>query len=131
MKRFPLLIGFVSILIIIGGVFIFSNNSKGETETTPPSLPDSYEYYWGEGCPHCSNVEEFIENWEHKDQVQIDKKEVYKNQANIELFKSRVEYCQLPNNQVGVPFLFTPSGQCVVGDIPIINVLEQIKFKEE
>ena len=131
MKRFPLLIGFVSILIIIGGVFIFSNNSKEQTETTPPNLPDSYEYYWGEGCPHCANVEEFIETWENKDKVQIDKKEVYKNQDNIALFKSRVEYCGLPNNQVGVPFLFTPDGECVVGDTPIIERLKQIEFKEE
>ena len=131
MKRFPLLIGFVSILIIIGGVFIFSNNSKDVAETTPPNLPDSYEYYWGEGCPHCANVEEFIGTWENKDKVQIDKKEVYKDQANIALFKSRVEYCGLPNNQVGVPFLFTPDGECVVGDTPIIERLKQIEFKED
>ena len=80
MKRFPLLIGFVSILIVIGGVFIFSNNSTDNPETAPPSLPDSYEYYWGEGCPHCANVEEFLSTWENRDKVQIDKKEVYNNQ---------------------------------------------------
>ena len=131
MKRFPLLVGFVSILIIIGGVFIFSNNSKDVTEATPPNLPDSYEYYWGDGCPHCANVEEFIETWENKDKVQIDKKEVYKDQANIALFKSRTEYCKLSNNQIGVPFLFTPDGECFVGDTPIIERLKQIEFKEE
>ncbi|MBU0572800.1 hypothetical protein KKH23_02305 [Patescibacteria group bacterium] len=131
MKRFSLLVGFVSILIIIGGVFIFSNDSKNETEATPPNLPDSYEYYWGEGCPHCANVEKVLGTWDNRDKIQIDKKEVYKNQENAELFKSRVEYCELPNNQVGIPFLFTPEGECVVGDTPIINLLEQIKFEEE
>ncbi len=131
MKRFPLLVGFVSILIIIGGVFIFSNNSTDNPETTSPPLPDSYEYYWGEGCPHCANVEEFLSTWENRDKVQIDKKEVYNNQDNIGLFKSRAEFCKLPNNQVGVPFLFTPEGECVVGDTPIINLFKQIKFEEE
>lgn len=131
MKRFPLLVGLVSILIIIGGALIFSNDSTNNSDTTPPSLPDSYEYYWGEGCPHCANVEDFLNTWENRDKVQIDKKEVYKDQDNIALFKSRVEYCGLPNNQVGVPFLFTPEGECVVGDTPIINLFEQIQFEEE
>ena len=131
MKRFTLLVGLVSILIIIGGALIFSNDSANNSDTTPPNLPDSYEYYWGEGCPHCANVEDFLNTWENKDRVQVDKKEVYKNQDNIDLFKSRVEYCNLPNNQVGVPFLFTPEGECVVGDTPIINLFEQIQFEEE
>jgi len=131
MKRFPLLVGLVSILIIIGGALIFSNGSADSPDATPPNLPDSYEYYWGEGCPHCSNVEEFLSTWENRDKVQIDKKEVYKDQDNIDLFKSRVEYCKLPNNQVGVPFLFTPEGECVVGDTPIINLFEQIQFEGE
>jgi glutaredoxin len=131
MKRFPLLVGLVSILIIIGGALIFSNDSANNSDTTPPNLPDSYEYYWGEGCPHCANVEDFLNTWENKDRVQIDKKEVYKDQDNIDLFKSRAEYCNLPNNQVGVPFLFTPEGECVVGDTPIINLFEQIQFEEE
>jgi len=131
MKRFSLLVGLVSILIIIGGALIFSNGSANNSDTTPPNLPDSYEYYWGEGCPHCTNVEDFLNTWENRDKVQIDKKEVYKDQGNIDLFKSRVEYCELPNNQVGVPFLFTPEGECVVGDTPIINLFEQIQFEEE
>ncbi len=131
MKRFPLLVGLVSILIIIGGALIFSNDSDSNSDTTPPNLPDSYEYYWGEGCPHCANVEDFLSAWENRDRVQIDKKEVYKDQGNIDLFKSRAEYCNLPNNQVGVPFLFTPEGECVVGDTPIINLFEQIQFEEE
>lgn len=131
MKRFPLLVGFVSILIIIGGVIIFSNNSTDNPEATPPPLPDFYEYYWGEGCPHCASVEEFFSTWENRDKVRVDKKEIYKNKDNIDLFKSRAEFCKLSNNQVGVPFLFTPEGECIVGDTPIINLFEQIIFEEE
>ncbi len=131
MKRFPLLVGLVLILIIIGGVLLFSNDSTNNPGANPPTLPDSYEYYWGEGCPHCTNVEEFLNSWENRDKVQIDKKEVYKNQDSIDLFKSRVEYCKLPNNQIGVPFLFTPEGKCVVGDTPIISLFEQLEFEEE
>jgi glutaredoxin len=131
MKRFPLLVGLVSILIIIGGVFLLSNDPGDNPQADPPTLPEAYEYYWGEGCPHCANVEEFLNTWENKDKVQVDKKEVYKDQDNINLFQSRVKYCELPNNQVGVPFLFTPEGECVVGDTPIINLFEQLEFEEE
>lgn len=131
MKRFPLLVGIALILIIIGGVFLFSRNPTNNSEAAPPTLPDSYEYYWGEGCPHCKNVEKFLNTWENRDKIQVDKKEVYKNQDNIDLFRSRVEYCKLPNNRVGVPFLFTPEGKCFVGDTPIINLFEQIEFEEK
>jgi glutaredoxin len=131
MKRFSLLVGLVSILIIIGGVFLFSGNSSNNSDASPPDLPDSYEYYGGEGCPHCANVEKFFDTWENRDKIQIDKKEVYKDQDNIDLFKSRVEYCNLPNSRVGVPFLFTPEGECVIGDTPIISLFEQLEFEEE
>lgn len=131
MKRFPLLVGIVLILIIIGGVFLFSKGSTSNPETTSPDLPDSYEYYWGEGCPHCANVEEFLSTWENKGRIQIDKKEVYNDRGNIALFKSRAKYCELSSNQIGVPFLFTPDGECLVGDTPIINLFEQMEFEGE
>lgn len=129
MKRFPLLVGFVSILIIIGGVFVFSKNSN-TNNPTPIELPTSYEYYWGEGCPHCANVEDFLNSWENRDKVEIEKKEIYKNLSNQKIFKARVDYCGLPNNQVGVPFLFTPEGKCVIGDTPIISLFENLVFEE-
>ena len=43
-----------------------------------PSI-DGYEYYWGDGCPHCKIVADFMETWEGKDKIKITKFEVWNN----------------------------------------------------
>jgi glutaredoxin len=117
MKRFPVFVAGLTVLVFLGGLFLFS---KEEPAKAIP-LPSSYEYFWGEGCPHCANVEEFLSNWENKDKVSIDKKEVWKDRQNAALMRERAEYCNLPLDSLGVPFLFTPEGRCIGGDEAIIE----------
>ncbi len=120
----PFLLG-VTLIIIVGGVFLFSNK-KGEPETSP--LPSSYEYFWGDGCPHCANVEEFFSTWEGRDKVAIDKKEVWSNRNNALLMRNRAVYCKLPLDTLGVPFLFTPEGKCINGDEAIIEFFKGLEL---
>jgi glutaredoxin len=121
-NKFLLLTLLGTFIIIVFGVIFLSKSS-------PPSLPlpSSYEYYWGEGCPHCANVEEFLETWERKDQVEIEKKEVYQNKENANYLAQRAAYCKLNTNTIGIPFLFTPDGKCITGDEPIIELLKSLK----
>jgi hypothetical protein len=127
MKRFPLIISVTTVLIISLGIFLLSRKPSEEFVVTP--LPSNYEYFWGEGCPHCANVADFLDSWENTDKIEIEKKEVYEDQENANLLLARAQYCKLPNNQVGVPFLFTPEGKCFVGDTPIISFFEQLEFE--
>ncbi|OGM09758.1 hypothetical protein A2W13_01070 [Candidatus Woesebacteria bacterium RBG_16_36_11] len=127
MKKFPLIIGLITIVVIVGGVLLFSKNNS-PSNSTPPPLPTSYEYFWGEGCPHCVNVEEFIKTWEGRDKVSIDKKEVFNNSANNKLFKQRGAYCNIKQNNMGVPLLFTPEGKCISGDVAIIDFFKSLKY---
>lgn len=122
------MVGAATILIILAGIFLFSKEPVGDSVV--PSPPSNYEYYWGEGCPHCANVTDFFNSWKNMDKVKIEKKEVYENQDNAKLMLTRSQSCNLQNNQVGVPFLFTPEGECFVGDAPIINFFEQLEFSE-
>lgn len=125
MKRFPIIAGLITMLIIVGGIFIFSKKSSSE-ENTPPPNPVSYEFFGGQGCPHCGHVEEFLSTWENKDRIEIEKKDVYNNPTNAQLMRQRANSCGLPFNQIGVPFLFTPEGECIIGDTPIINFFESL-----
>jgi len=127
MKRFPLIIGVTTVLIILLGIFLLSRKPGGEPVVNP--LPSNYEYFWGEGCPHCANVTEFLDSWENADKVEVNKKEVYEDKENAALLLSRAQSCNLPNNQIGVPFLFTPEGKCFIGDTPIISFFEQLEFE--
>lgn len=121
-NKFLLLTLLGTFIIIVLGVFVFAKNSP-----SPLPLPTSYEYYWGEGCPHCANVEKFLETWERKDQVKIEKKEVYNDKNNANYLSRRAAYCKINANSVGIPFLFTPEGKCLSGDEPIIEFLKNLK----
>jgi glutaredoxin len=115
-----------TIIIIVGGIFLTSNRQS--TNPTPLPLPSSYEYYWGDGCPHCANVEAFFESWDKKDQVKIDEKEVWKNPTNASLMLQRAKVCNLDTTNIAVPMLVTLDGQCFVGDTPIIDYLKSLSL---
>jgi len=123
MKKFPIIIGIFTLLIIIGGVFVFSKNEPNK----PLTLPDNLEYFWLEGCPHCQNVEDFVNSWEKKDQITIDKKESQIDRQNGIRLIEVGKYCKLDVQSLGaVPLLFTPEGKCFLGDEPIINYLKTL-----
>jgi len=123
MKKFPIVVGIVSIVIIVGGVMFFSKDNSTNSYTNP----STYEFYWGEGCTHCANVEEFLTTWEKKDTVSIAKIEVFKDQANASKLLAAGNHCNLAQSEKGsVPLLVTPEGKCFLGDTPIIDFLKSL-----
>ena len=126
MKKFFLpAVGALTLLIIVGGILFFS---KETPKPTPLPLPTSYEYFWGDGCPHCEVVDEFFSSWENRDKVEIDKKEVWSSAANAKILQERATYCGIRPSEVGVPFLFTPEGKCLSGDAPIIDFFKNLSL---
>ena len=104
-----------TLLVIIGAAILFSRGESEESLGTPPPLSSSYEYFWGDGCQACAQVQEFFDGWEDKDKVEIDKKEVWYNRGNEKLFKQRGASCDINQKNLGVPMLFTPDGECIIG----------------
>lgn len=121
MKKFAVIVGAITLLLIVGRAFLFSNSQDSSFQ-----LPTSYEYFWGDGCPHCANVEEFFDAWEKKDQININKLEVWSSAANANLMRQRAKYCSLDTSKLGVPFLFTPEGKCLTGDTEIIDFFKSL-----
>ena len=117
-KKFSIIIAVATVLILAIGFSLVRERSP-----KPPTypLPADLTYYWGDGCPHCQVVADFLLTWEKKDSVKIDKKEVWNNAANAKELKARYESCGIPQSQMGVPLLFTPEGKCYTGDQPIID----------
>jgi glutaredoxin len=89
---------------------------------------DGYEYYWGDGCPHCKIVAEFMETWDGKDKFKITKYEVWNNTKNAAQMNERAKACNVVRSEMGVPFLVTPEGKCLTGDQPIINLFKSLTF---
>ncbi len=121
-SKFGLLVGLATLIIIVAGVFLVSKS--GSVKNMP--LPSSYEYFWGNGCPHCANVQAFFDSWDKKDQVNINKLEVWNSPANAKLMQERAKYCGIAPSGMGVPFLFTPEGKCLSGDTPIIEFFKSL-----
>lgn len=130
MKKFPLIAIVATLAIIIGGVFLVSKSSGGTPSSTPPPKDStSYEYFWGEGCPHCAVVDEFMKTWSGKDNIKIDKKEVWYNKANSFVFADRAAKCGLKKDELAVPMLVTPDNKCLTGDTPIIDHFKSLDAK--
>lgn len=100
----------------------------GKTSNDKSSLPSSPEYFWSSTCPHCAKVQEFLDSWDKKDKLQLDKKQVDNNYANSTLLAKRARSCGLPQDQIGVPFLFTTEGKCIAGDEPIIEYFKGLSL---
>lgn len=130
MKKFPLLIGVVTLLVLVGGIYLFSKGDGDDPSATPIPLPEGYEYYWGDGCSHCAAVQEFYDSWEDYDKANITKYEVWSNDVNDARKRKREIQCGY-DKRVGVPLLFTPEGECLIGDQPIIELFENLDFSDQ
>lgn len=134
MRNIFLGIGVVA-LIFVGGIFLFSKGENQKQTQESASLPtlsqDQYEYYWGNGCPHCKVVQDFLDSWGDLDKIQLEKYETWYNRDNANRLIQRASSCGIPQSETAVPFLFTPSNECIIGDTPIINYFESLDFNEE
>lgn len=70
-----------------------------------------YEFY-GDGCPHCENMEEKVEGVQEEEGVEVRQLEVWNNQENAE------KQQELDDGKCGgVPFFYnTESEQWICGE---------------
>ncbi len=124
MKYFMIAVGLIAALIVIGGVFFVSKNEAQE----PATAPTTYEYFWGDGCPHCAKVAEFFDSTDKDEKAKLEKKEVWNNPTNAALMAQRAKSCEIPPTEMGVPLLVTPEGKCFGGDQPIIDFFQKLEL---
>jgi len=140
------IIGFIVIVLVLFGLYkLLSTPPK--TVTTPKtdsninsSNADLYKdypiydnpdlvFYWGNGCPHCKNVEEWLDKNNADKKIKINYKEIYYSDQNrTELIDTAKQYCSeiVTDGGIGVPVGFDPlNKKCIQGDTPIIDFLEQ------
>ena len=80
--------------------------------------------FYGDGCPHCSKVDLFINQLEVKyPDINIHKFEIYNNRTNALILTDYFDVYDIPNNQRGIPAIFI-SDKYLIGDTPILENLE-------
>ncbi|MBI4122419.1 MAG: hypothetical protein HY462_00305 [Parcubacteria group bacterium] len=80
-----------------------------------------YLLFMGSGCPHCANVEEYLETVELPNEVNLVWYDIYLNRADAALFNEQADRLGIPLQSRGIPFLIAPDGTSRFGDAPIIN----------
>jgi hypothetical protein len=123
MAKKILLIG-VFIVIIAGGAIWFLK----ERESCGPSNVDTSGIilFYGNGCPHCAIVDEYIKTNNVKDRVLFEEKEVFYDKCNAKLLESSASKCGLSTENLGVPFLWDGANStCLAGDQDIINFFKE------
>jgi len=111
------------IIFYIASFFIILSCLTTIALAAPPT--DKAILFYGNGCPHCAKVEEYLQN--NNLEIEIEKKEIYQNKDNAEEFNEICTQKAIDLMDRGVPFLYTENGDCLIGDTPIINYLEQKK----
>ncbi len=83
-----------------------------------------YTFFYGETCGYCGQVIEWFEETGVESRLNIVRKEVYNNSVNSQQLSLAAQVCNTTSG--GVPFLFTPDKQCVIGSTPIIDYLSEV-----
>jgi glutaredoxin len=110
----------VGIAFLIAGLWYWSK-PEGATEITSDII-----LFYGRECPHCQEVEKFIEENKIAEKVQFDRLEVFHNSKNQALMVEKAKECGINNSEVGVPFLFDlVEKKCLIGTPDIEKFLSQ------
>jgi len=80
--------------------------------------------FYGIGCPYCAKVEEFIKENQIEKTIPFVKKEIYFNRQNAKELEEKAKICEIPENEVGVPFLWDGE-KCFLGEVDIINFFKE------
>jgi len=112
-------IGAVLLFVFLYGAYLLVNKPKKKQVKTNEII-----LYWGENCPHCKNVEDYLKS--HPDiekKIKIERKEVYNNKASASDLEDKANICQYEyTTGIPVPFFYY-KGECTTGDKPIIDFL--------
>lgn len=95
---------------------------KKDEVTEPSPVKQQYVLFYGETCPHCHVVMDWMDEAGVDSRLDVARKEVYSNPQFSEQMNLAAQNCGI--DRIGVPFLYDASQkECVVGSTPIIDHL--------
>ena len=111
-------------VVLVGGIFWAwqAGLFVGSVVATP--LPAGLVEFYGQGCPHCADVDAWVKTNNIDQKVKWTKLEVWYNKANQETLSQVAQKCGITGNSVGVPFLYDGNGKCYIGEIDVENFLK-------
>jgi glutaredoxin len=100
----------VGIVILIAGLWYWTKPKEATKITTDIVL------FYGRECPHCKDLDKFLEENRIAEKVQFDRLEVFHNSKNGVILTEKAQECGINESAIGVPFLFDAvEKKCLVG----------------
>lgn len=121
----------IVIVVIIAAVGFWAWQSGVLTRPLlpQPQLPEGIVLFFGDGCPHCKNVEDFLQANRVDEKLKITRLEIPfagktspELRANALLAGQLAKQCKIDvSGGLGVPFMYDGKSNCFLGDVDAIN----------
>lgn len=104
-----------------------AGNTKGASTENQAAVENSdIILFTGKGCPHCEKVEEFLKEKDIASKINFQIKEVWYDKDNAATMQEKAVACNIPQDQLGVPFLYSQNdSKCLIGDPDIIDFFKE------
>lgn len=113
-------------LFVLNGQTPFKKADNTEQESVVEQVGEPVDkdiFYWRESCSYCQEVKDWMKANTVEEKIEIVSKDIYNNRTNSAELTARAKSCGMDTERIGVPFLYTVDGQCLVGAPPIIEYL--------
>ncbi len=106
----------IILIALFGTLFLVYQTTQSSLSTTSLVTldKDAFIYFYGNTCPHCAELNEWLKETGIEKKVKFEKREVYQNKANANLMEQAAQICNLDTTQLGVPFVYD-NGKCYIG----------------
>ena len=111
-KTFLLLVS----IMILSSSFVFASDAQDSQLNNKVNI----EYFWGDGCSHCANLEPWLDSFEkeYADKVILNRHEIWKNRQEAVNFSQLMQIYGVPKDQQGTPTLIV-NNKVVIGSADI------------
>ena len=126
MKEYKIFIwvGVFMIFVVAGLIWLASQSEDINTSDVIKLDEKSIILFYGDGCPHCADVEKYIDENNITQKVSFEKLEVWNNKQNAQTMKEAAKICNLDIEKIGVPFLFAQN-ECYIGTPDVKEFFKQ------
>ncbi len=120
---------FKKIFISVLGLLFFWSVAMLLPNVSKAENTSKIYFFYGQGCPHCGEVEEFFNENDLYSKYPVEKKEIYFNRENAVLFNKLMDDLGILSQYRGVPAVVI-GNKALIGDTPIITsfITETDKF---
>jgi len=97
------------IIALLWLVLILASCAGGSNSNDIINPESEFLYFYGASCPHCQELNGLVEDEDLFSKISVEKREVYFNSTNQELFTETVKALWINQSEVGVPFVLQRS----------------------